>query len=301
MIQLELFPDLRIKDNERLYVIGNGFDIHHLIESKYVDFKKWVQNNKDTHLVSLMDTFFSNDCDFWADIENALGDYRENDITNFCEPDSSDDFKYDHPGQWQAGLEDSIPTILGEVMNDFRNAFIEWVKSISIGGIEADLELPTSSKYLTFNYTETLEKCYHIPEKNILHIHGSRLVKGDEFVIGHDNYRDTNEPYGDDGILLPYQNAYSEVIEIMNQWTKVPIENINRYKCFFQSLHNCKVICIMGLSYNIIDMPYLMEISSFVNSDCKWCLYYFSKKDMENAQKTASFLRLRDYYLKVFE
>ena len=240
MIQLELFPDLRIKDNERLYVIGNGFDIHHLIESKYVDFKKWVQNNKDTHLVSLMDTFFSNDCDFWADIENALGDYRENDITNFCEPDSSDDFKYDHPGQWQAGLEDSIPTILGEVMNDFRNAFIEWVKSISIGGI-------------------------------------------------------------DDGILLPYQNAYSEVIEIMNQWTKVPIENINRYKCFFQSLHNCKVICIMGLSYNIIDMPYLMEISSFVNSDCKWCLYYFSKKDMENAQKTASFLRLRDYYLKVFE
>ncbi len=73
MKQLELFPDFEFKEDERLYVIGNGFDIHHMIDSKYVDFKKWVQQTRDAHLVRMMDTFFSNDCDFWADIENALG------------------------------------------------------------------------------------------------------------------------------------------------------------------------------------------------------------------------------------
>ena len=34
MEQLDLFPDLGIKEDERLYVIGNGFDIHHMIDSK---------------------------------------------------------------------------------------------------------------------------------------------------------------------------------------------------------------------------------------------------------------------------
>ena len=59
MEQLDLFPDLGIKEDERLYVIGNGFDIHHMIDSKYLDFKKWVQKNKDAHLVGMMDTFYT--------------------------------------------------------------------------------------------------------------------------------------------------------------------------------------------------------------------------------------------------
>lgn len=301
MKQLVLFSDLGIKEDERLYVIGNGFDIHHMIDSKYVDFKKWVQKNKDAHLVGMMDTFFSNECDFWADIENALGDYREDEITDYCEPINSDDFKYDHPGQWQAGLEDSIPTIFGDVMDSFRDAFDEWVRSIDISGIDADLPLPLVSKYLTFNYTETLEKYYHVPEKNVLHIHGSRVVKDDEFVIGHNYYRDVNEPYGNDEKFLPYQNAYSEVIGIMNEWVKDPESIMIQHKSFFVSLNKCKAVCVMGLSYNDIDMPYLQKVVASVAADCKWYLYYYSKKDMVKAENAALSLGLKDYCLRQFE
>ena len=31
--------------NKKLYIIGNGFDIHHNIKSKYLDFKKWLVGN----------------------------------------------------------------------------------------------------------------------------------------------------------------------------------------------------------------------------------------------------------------
>ena len=165
MRQFELFPDIDIKENKRLYVLGNGFDIHHGIDSKYVDFKRWVQKNKDAHLVEMMDTFFSNECDFWADIENALGDYKEEIITKYCEPIDSDVFKYEHPGHWQAGLEDGIQYIFGKVMEEFRDAFNEWVKSIDISDMKANLQLPSTSKYLSFNYTETLELYYHVPPK----------------------------------------------------------------------------------------------------------------------------------------
>ena len=76
MEQVSLFEDYGISENERLYVVGNGFDIHHGINSVYWDFKKWVQKNrKDSNLIGLMDTFFSNDREFWGDIEKALGEY----------------------------------------------------------------------------------------------------------------------------------------------------------------------------------------------------------------------------------
>lgn len=302
MKQLELFPDFGLKDEERLYVIGNGFDIHHCIDSKYWDFKKWVQKNrKDSNLIGLMDTFFSNDREFWGDVENSLGEYDEEGVTDFCEPENPEDFKYDHPGQWQDGLEGSIPWVFGQTMDDFRDAFDAWVRSIDISDIEPDLTLPQAAKYLTFNYTETLEATYRIPKENVLHIHGSRIIPGDEFVIGHGNIRDVDAPFRDEGVLLPYQNAYSEVIRIMNEWAKAPESIIEKNEVFFQSLKTTKAVCIMGLSYNDIDMPYLKKIASSVSADCKWWLYYFTKDDFEKAKSSVGGLGINDYCLRPFE
>ena len=68
-----LFPDFGIPEDERLYVIGNGFDIHHGIDSSYWHFKEWVRKNrKESNLIRLMDTLFSNDRECWGDIEKAL-------------------------------------------------------------------------------------------------------------------------------------------------------------------------------------------------------------------------------------
>lgn len=49
----------------------------------------------------------------------------------------------------------------------------DWLNSVDISKVIPDLMLDKNDKYLTFNYTETLEKIYNIPSQNILHIHGS--------------------------------------------------------------------------------------------------------------------------------
>ena len=302
MTQLGLFPDDGIPEQDRLYVIGNGFDIHHGIESKYCDFRKWVlKDDKNSSLVGLMDIFFSNDREFWGDIEKALGEYNEKTITDFCEPDNPDDFKYDHPSQWQDGVEGSIPWIFGETMDKFRSIYYKWVKSISIKEIEPDLFMPQNAKYLSFNYTETLEKYYGIPVENVLHIHGSRTNNCDEFVIGHNNQRDEDEPLMDEELLFPYQNAYSSVIRIMNEWKKDSQNLIDKYKSFFQSLNNCKGVCVLGLSYSDIDIPYLNEIADTVASDCKWLLYYHTEEDKKRAIDFAKAKELMNYTLKNIE
>lgn len=299
--EIELFPQIGISEADRLYIIGNGFDIHHDIKSRYSHFKEWLQVNKNDSLVNMMDVFFSNERDFWSNIEMALGEYDEEEITEYCEPEDSQDFKFDHPGQWQARVEDSIPYIFGGAMAEFRSAFTEWVRSIDIEGIEADLQMPQSSRYLSFNYTETLEKTYGVPAENVLHIHGSRLERGAEFVIGHSHHRDVNEPFGDEGKLLPYQNAYSSVIGIMNEWNKGVEGIISSNQLFFGSLCDCKGVCVIGISYNDIDMPYLKAVSESVTPDAKWVLNYYSERDKENALKTVKILGLTDYAVKQFE
>lgn len=299
--QLELFPNCGVPDCERLYLIGNGFDLHHGIKSKYSDFEEYVRIKGDTRLISLMDTFFSNDRDFWGDIETALGEYNESTITEFCEPGADEDSKFEHRTGWQAGIEDSIPYLFGSAMSDFRTFFDNWVRSIEINGIRADLDLPLKAKYLSFNYTETLEKVYGIPAENVLHIHGSRLKGDGEFVIGHGLHRDVNSPFDDDSVLLPYQNAYSEVIEIMNTWYKDSELYMSRNKDFFSSLNKCTGVCIIGHSYNDIDFPYLEKVSQSVVPGCMWILKYYSIEDYKRAKKVEKDLGLSNCWLSGFE
>lgn len=271
--------DYGISELNQLYIIGNGFDIHHGINSKYYNFKEWLKKNVKSSIIDMMDIFFSNDTEFWSSIEQALGEYNESIITEWCVPDNPTDYKYDHPGAWQASVEDSIPYIFGTAMDDFRDAFYKWVDSINTKGINTDLLLPKTAKYLTFNYTDTLESAYGIPPENVLHIHGNRLVPDDEYIFGHGTSRDINEPYKDETIELPYQNAYSEVISTMNNWRKDPQKIIKSHDAFFKSLSSCKGICVMGLSYNKIDMPYLEEIAQKVDTGCRWVLMYYDKKE----------------------
>ena len=37
-----LFPDTSPQVQEVLYILGNGFDISHGIDSRYSDFERWV-------------------------------------------------------------------------------------------------------------------------------------------------------------------------------------------------------------------------------------------------------------------
>lgn len=51
----------------KLYILGNGFDIAHSIESRYSDFERWVEKSANKDLVRMMDIFFSTKRDFCGD------------------------------------------------------------------------------------------------------------------------------------------------------------------------------------------------------------------------------------------
>ena len=60
-----------------LYILGNGFDIHHNIPCQYKDFKDWLED-KRPEVYAIMTRLYGNRLDskeWWQDFENSLVDF----------------------------------------------------------------------------------------------------------------------------------------------------------------------------------------------------------------------------------
>ena len=290
--QPTLFPDIQL-DNNTLFIIGNGFDLAHGIKSSYWNFREWLGNNR-SNLIGMMDIFFSNQRDVWSSIEQALGEYNEESILDYCRPD--EEFDYEHSLSSSARVEDSPMAIFRPVLEEFRQAFRDWVNSIDISGIEKVYKLNTDSRYLSFNYTDTLETEYGIAQNQVTHIHGSRL-NDDEYIIGHNNNRDPSSVWDDDGLTFE-QQAYENIIVWMNEFTKQYNRNIANHSSFFDSLYNIKQIIVIGHSMSKVDWPYFREIIKNIGKEIPWIVYCHSIDDRNNTNLFKSVFELSSVTIK---
>lgn len=286
-----LFPEVEQLNQKTLIIIGNGFDLANGIESSYSDFKKWLQKNGKYRLIGLMDTFFSNKRDVWGDIEKALGEYDEDSILDYCKPD--EEINYDHAMRSMAAVEDAPDWIFEPILDEFIEEFKNWVDSIDIANTEKIRDLPAECKYLTFNYTETLEKIYGISESNILHIHGSRL-SGEKYIIGHDNLRNPNDVYNDESQMLYLQQTRSKIIKWMNSLTKDSTSIIHQNHNFFNSLSDIERVVVYGHSFYEVDWLYMKEIVKRIGIDKPWVISYYSSKDLERIDSFVKKIRLKN-------
>ena len=55
-----------------LYIIGNGFDLHHDIPSRYLDYRNWLEQNKPSILYTIDELFNSVDDRWWSHFETNL-------------------------------------------------------------------------------------------------------------------------------------------------------------------------------------------------------------------------------------
>ena len=290
--QPTLFPDIQL-DNNTLFIIGNGFDLAHGIKSSYWNFREWLGNNR-SNLIGMMDIFFSNQRDVWSNIEQALGEYNEESILDYCRPD--EEFDYDHSLSSSARVEDSPMTFFQPVLEEFRDAFRDWVDSIEIRGVKKLYRLNPDSRYLSFNYTDTLETEYGITPNQVTHIHGSRL-NDEEYIIGHNNNRNPSSVWDDDGLTFE-QQAYENIIVWMNEFTKQYNRNIANHSSFFDSLYDIKQIIVIGHSMSKVDWPCFREIIKNIGKEIPWIVYCHSIDDRNNTNLFKSVFELSSVTIK---
>ena len=286
-----------------LYIIGNGFDIHHRMPTAFTEFYDWMQDNHYFDAISQIDEIYGvASYEWWKDFENSLG---EMDMCEFAlrqtrenYPDfGSDDFREAdrYRAEYQAELD------ITQMVKAMKLRFTEWIKTMQAP--DSTKKLPISKKdafFITFNYTPTLETLYAVPYDQILHIHGSVFEKG-EYIIGHgksyeklqqelesqepspapdatpEEMQDFCERYSDS----IYEDTKDAVLTSIADLRKPVDEIIERNRGVFEILKEVEMVYVYGLSFSDIDMKYIAEIIRNHNaaSNIQWEISYFSEAD----------------------
>lgn len=295
----------------KLYVLGNGFDIGHKIPCKYSDFYNYLEENR-SDILKIMEKYYYVGCDsdLWSDFEcsleedinyDSLAEIVGENTPNFASDDFRDRDWYDA----QIYIEQDCE----ELLENIRSGFEEWIESLQISDLKKVYKLDLSAYFITFNYTEVLERVYKVPASNVLHIHNK---VGEELVFGHgkksEDFKVKEALYGDEKAFLDFdeygniesnevgheQFAENAVRAFYNKMRKHTEEIVPKQTGFIKSISNIDEVIVLGHSYNEIDFPYFEEIGKTIDDNTKWTLFYFSDKDKQFAEKIMNKLKIKD-------
>jgi len=284
-----------------LYIIGNGFDLHHNIQSKYSDFKEYIQHNNKA-LFDLTEEYFQIE-DNWSDFESALATIDTEDIDELVNNASSFLASYTDD-DWSDASHHDYQYEIGKVFQPLSSLsekyFKEWLLQIYIPNRKEthnqSLKLTKNATFLNFNYTNTLQKIYKIKKSKILHIHGS-LKKSSDIIIGHGR-KPTNKKYVDrlydptemDVRVVDGDNLIEEYFQTTFKPTK---KIIKENKNFFSKLKKIDKIYVLGHSLSEIDFKYFQVIvKQIYKKDVCWIVSYYTLKDKENYKQQFKELKI---------
>lgn len=302
----------------KLYICGNGFDRNHGMKTSYKDYKKYLNSNNYELIVSDFEKFKYHgtvSCEaLWSDVEESLSFSWEEYLKRYASVYSVGNRVEPTDEEYN----DKIKQILNrtsefrESSNFVRNmdrfvgvCFYEWIKSIRLPE-KKRFDLDNNSLYITFNYTETLEKVYGINKNNILHIHGS---------IGNLSDSEIYEKYTVNGSVITYitphflselqfgsidndPNSVSpdfveKIKNNVNEASKPGVEDVERllsltgksiktnYPKLKEFLNNQPIdeVVIMGHSVNRMDTGYYKDILIPNYKDKPWKIYIYNMSE----------------------
>ncbi|WP_419236194.1 bacteriophage abortive infection AbiH family protein [Serratia fonticola] len=291
----------------RLYIIGNGFDIRHGLPTGYRHFKSYVEE-RDKELYEAIEEYLPAG-DEWNDLESALGEIDYDSILDKCEmylvsysaEDWSDAFHHDY--QYEV---DKITRLLSERLKEL---FTDWVKGIDITIAHTPTQyippIPMESLYFSFNYTNTLQLVYSIPESQITHIHGN-CGYDEDIKLGHGFKVDESlNPYAGPDQDTRIAEAYDNINEYFGTTFK-PVEDIIKEENeYFSSLKNVNEVFVLGHSLAEVDGEYFAKINKSIQENARWVIALYkdeiksgSLNDYGISATNISFVQYEDETLK---
>ncbi|QUM88847.1 bacteriophage abortive infection AbiH family protein [Moritella sp. 36] len=307
---------------DRLYIIGNGFDLYHGFSTRYSDFHTYLQEHC-SELLELINRYYflENEVDLWADFEESLANLDQNglleDLNNFLPDTSSDDFC---DRDWHA-FSIEISSKVGALTHELCEAFRQFILSAtSLNGIDRHLRLQRNSKFLSFNYSNTLEKHYLIPQSNIAYIHGKANDLSASIVLGHGidpeefKVKPEEQPEGlseedlerwheymSDNYDYAYEQGTEEVYGYFINSFKNTEQVIESHSEFFSSLIHIKNVYILGHSLSEVDIPYFKKIHESLQFHCQWHISYRGKDEYLEKREIVSDIGVSKQFIHMIE
>lgn len=281
---------------KKLYLIGNGFDIHHELKTTYKDYKNYLLQQEDSQIVRDFDKFLESkeidekSIEDWSQLEEYTKYIYKTDLGKIL----SDAIKNSEKDIESARYWDEIQFFSKEYskwITGIKSHVNEWIRNVDYTNVSMNPKLPidTTATYINFNYTETLELLYGVPDSNVFHIHGK--VGSDDLVFG-------NNCNPDDDIkssLIPTDNRNEEsdwrenqAIDILNSslegaksYYKRSNEIMLKHQALFDSIEECQELIIMGVSFGSEDLCYIKKIAEKGFNIKKITNVYYREKSLE--------------------
>ena len=289
----------------KLYILGNGFDMAHGLNTSYSAFEKYVRTYHNDLYLLLGTMYRFNDPGWlWKDYERNLANV---DIANMTARFNL---------YWKRMNRHEVQNFFDTIYDDLQNLFHKWVVSINMGGCSRISDLNADDYYINFNYTNVLETIYHISRSHICYIHND--TKNQEMlrpIIGHgeDNWQiesrirnhesDIREVVKKEGWPKWCDNENEWVSFLKNRFQelvgslkKSPNNNIMFNQSFFDILSRLQIdeVHVIGHSLARVDEPYfkkLLEYEAIKNA--VWHISYHSLNEWPKLYY--SFIRMTGY------
>ena len=269
-----------------LYIIGNGFDRAHDMETSYVHFQKWLYKHSKEYNGAI---YFADSIDvaknnksLWKQFEEGMGiinlkRYIEGLKEDYADTQDTETAKGD-------SFYSGIAYIVTDQYEKLIVAFREWAKSLDTKDYEPE-----------FNY---------INQGRVMHIHGYARDNKSTIQVGHThNYRENRDEILailDKFLMADVEDSCDKLIEALNTSLKPVGMIIHDNETYFRDLSGIGIdkIIVQGHGYGEIDWPYFEKIKS-VCPNAQWELTWFSPEDEINAQKIDKELSLNAIIKKV--
>ncbi len=290
----------------RLFIIGNGFDLHHNLETGYRDYCRFLKKRalegvlndivNSEYFVGDVENITDPDDVFWCDVESNLRfDYEAMLAQSIYDkhpypPDESEEFPDSR--QLDSMKDDAVVTEKNfKGVFDFTSSYLrQWMKSVDIERADTSdcYQFKADDLFVTFNYTLVLEQIYAVNPERVFHIHGCVNDEGWPPQFGNtekeaiDVEMEYKERYHDDILYEPVIRPASEIyVSMAERLLKNVTDNKYRLEACFP-YDNVDEVVIMGHSYQGSDIRYYKEffIPRFKNA--KWNVYCWAKNPKVN-------------------
>ena len=289
---------------EKLYIIGNGFDMHHGLKTSYLDYAKYIKSAHFHVYEALTQNFPLTDIEdhvkwdpLWARFEASLGDLYTEEImdkySDYVANPGADDFK---DGDWDT-IAIYIEQEIDDLLKGLKMTFTKFISSVEFPILDSQqlVKIDSKSRFINFNYTETLELYYNINRDDILYIH-NRSGESENLLLGHaveepdlfpepkmpegltDEEKEDWKDYQSDNYDLSIQRGQWEIENYFSKSLKNTKEILKLNYNIFKELHEIKEIFVFGHSISEVDQPYFETIlRNLITLDAKWTVSYYSE------------------------
>ncbi|MGY3792983.1 bacteriophage abortive infection AbiH family protein [Aquimarina sp. 433] len=298
------------RNHKTLYIIGNGFDLHHNLDTWYTSFGLFLKKHYSDIYEVFMEYYGFGDLDeedeeslkdpMWWEFEASLaqmdGDLLLENHTEHTPNYGSDDYR----DRDLYNIQIYIQNIVAKATINMRQAFEEFINNVDYPELSENqlANINRESLFLTFNYTDTLERYYGVARENIEHIH-NKAGEGNALILGHgidpDEFekqeeqppedpeeRERWEEWMADQYDYSIERGKDEVRGYFKESFKPTEDVIAQKHSFFEKLNDIETVYVLGHSLAEVDIPYFRKLTEYLNGNEEWVVSYFRETEIIN-------------------